>query len=475
MGRIAKKTAAGRHGRSKTTTGAQRSGQAKPRKPTHKRKAASTPLLARIVSDRRQKELSRDEIELLKRTVARGTSDDEFKLFLWVCAKHKLDPLTRQLHCVMRWSNKHHKDDKGQWVGGNQMTIQTGIDGYRALAGRDHSDFGGCDEPEFEFDGEQKKIPTMARIRLWKKDLEHPIVGVAYWDEYAPKDLSADNAFFWKKMPKHMLAKCAEALALRKGYPELANIFTNEEMHQAGDDFTPEGRQFEPRGSRDAQEAVVQKRLADYNERNKASAATTVKAEEQEATANPHLDDFKKREQEQLERIEREKQDKAQAEEKAKADAAAKAKADDAAAKKQQAEMEQARAKGSKIPASHIPPIGIGVLKKFELMTGKKSPYGRIWLEGNTDPLIIFDNKELPISKDKTARAFTILGDDISVGFHCCFDFKEKVLAKKNPEDQNEPVRRAYEVIEIKQIGPLEWEGGLQVIRREAPTQGKLL
>ncbi|MGC2658833.1 MAG: recombinase RecT [Bryobacteraceae bacterium] len=444
-----------------------------------KRKPASQPLLARVVDERgRQKELSRDEIDLLKRTVAKGTTDDEFKLFLWVCRKHKLDPLTRQVHCVRRFLQRHHQEQDGQgkpqWVGGYQMSIQMGIDGYRALAGRDHHDFGGCDEPEFEYEGTEKRTPVKATIRLWKKGLEHPVVGVAYWDEYAPK-MESDSAFFWRKMPRHMLAKCAEALAIRKGYPELSDIYTDEEMHQAGDDFTPEGRQFEPRGSRDAQEAVVQKRLADYNERNKASAATTVKAEEQEAAANPHLDDFKKREQEQLERIEREKQEKAQADEKAKADAAAKAKADDAAAKKQQAEMEQARAKGSKIPASHIPPIGIGVLKKFELMTGKKSPYGRIWLEGNTDPLIIFDNKELPISKDVTARAFTILGDIISVGFHCCFDFKEKVLAKKNPDDQNEPVRRAYEVIEIKQIGPLEWEGGLQVIRREAPTQGKLL
>lgn len=193
---------------------------------------------------RKPRRLTKGETELLKRTVAKGVTDDEFALFLWVCKKHKIDPLTRQIHCVRRFVQKHHTDEKGIWVSGFQMVIQIGIDGYRALAGRDHPDFGGCDEPEFEYDDGQKRIPILARIRLWKKGLEHPIVGVAYWDEYAPRDLTKAEAFMWNKMPRHMLAKCAEALALRKGYPELADIYTNEEMSQAADDYTPEGRQI---------------------------------------------------------------------------------------------------------------------------------------------------------------------------------------------------------------------------------------
>lgn len=220
-----------------------------------------------IVKARR---ITKNETELLKRTVAKGVSDDEFALFLWVCKKHKLDPMARQVHAVRRFVTRHHQDEKGVWVAGHQMVIQIGIDGYRALAGRDHPDFGGCDEPEFEFGETSKRIPALARIRLWKKGLEHPIVGVAYWDEYAPKDLTKPEAFMWNKMPKHMLAKCAEALALRKGYPELADIYTNEEMSQAMDDYTPEGRQIAPSvpstGTHEAAQAVAAEKIKKLKE-----------------------------------------------------------------------------------------------------------------------------------------------------------------------------------------------------------------
>jgi phage recombination protein Bet len=188
---------------------------------------------------RREPSLRPEQVALLKRTVAKGTSDDEFALFLLVARKHKLDPFTRQLHCVMRF-------DKA--LGRDKMVIQIGIDGYRAMAARSHRDYGSISEPEFEYkEGGRKeniygKNLLLARVKCWKKGLAEPTVAVAFWDEYAP-DTNSKQSFFWKQMPHGQLGKCAEALGLRKAWPDLSDIYTNEEMAQADIDLSPEGRE----------------------------------------------------------------------------------------------------------------------------------------------------------------------------------------------------------------------------------------
>lgn len=168
----------------------------------------------------KQIEFSQSQVDLIKRQIAPKATDDELKLFLYQAARTGLDPLTRQIYCIHRYDKNH----------GSKMSIQTSIDGFRVVAERS-GDYGGQDEPEFLEDN--GKI-TSCKIRVYKfrgNQRYQASVGVAYWDEYVP---AAGQDYMWKKMPHTMLAKVAEALALRKAFPQdLSGLYTTEEMQQA--------------------------------------------------------------------------------------------------------------------------------------------------------------------------------------------------------------------------------------------------
>ena len=70
------------------------------------------------------------QIDILKNSLYKGVSNEEFEIFLMACVKTQLDPFMRQIYAVKR---KAKKPD-GSW--GEAMTIQTGIDGYRLIAER---------------------------------------------------------------------------------------------------------------------------------------------------------------------------------------------------------------------------------------------------------------------------------------------------------------------------------------------------
>src|SRR5882724_6238903 len=92
--------------------------RSRPRRQTKTSRSNSTAIVPAaprpiIVQKNRERQLTGDEIELLKRTVCKGADNDEFALFLWTCKKHKLDPITRQIYAVFRNVSKHHQDEKG--------------------------------------------------------------------------------------------------------------------------------------------------------------------------------------------------------------------------------------------------------------------------------------------------------------------------------------------------------------------------
>jgi phage recombination protein Bet len=154
-----------------------------------------------------------EKIKLLKQTVCKGATDNELQLFLHVCVKTGLDPFIRQIYSVPR---------------GGQRTIQTGIDGYRVIAERTGRYAPGR-EPTYHYDDKGNLISATAYVKKQTQDgTWHEVCATAFWGEYK------GESPFWKKMPNNQLAKCAEALALRKAFPsELSGIYTKEEMDQA--------------------------------------------------------------------------------------------------------------------------------------------------------------------------------------------------------------------------------------------------
>jgi phage recombination protein Bet len=152
------------------------------------------------------------------------------QLFLAQCQRTGLDPFSRQIHMLERRSRT--KD--GKWE--TRWTIQTGIDGYRLIAERTGR-WEGTSEPQWcGEDGKWRDVwtsqdpPHAARVLVYKRGFRMPVVGLAMFAEYD------QGQALWKTKPAHMIAKVAEAQALRKAFPQdMSGIYIAEEV-DAGHD-----------------------------------------------------------------------------------------------------------------------------------------------------------------------------------------------------------------------------------------------
>jgi phage recombination protein Bet len=188
------------------------------------------------------------ELSLIRRTVAADTNADEFELFIHTARHLRLDPLRKQVYAFVFSKDKPEK---------RRMSIITAIDGFRAIADRT-----GCyrpddDEPVYEIDPMMKSevnpiglVKAVVRVFKFSHGEWHKVTASAYWDEYAPikeewasgddgrrrptGKMTLDTSGNWGKMPRLMLAKVAEALALRKAWPDdFAGVYAAEEMDRA--------------------------------------------------------------------------------------------------------------------------------------------------------------------------------------------------------------------------------------------------
>lgn len=175
-----------------------------------------------------------DQIALIKSQIAVGATNDELALFMYQAKRTGLDPLNRQIYFIKRnvWDAS-----KGGYV--SKPTIQTSIDGFRVVAERS-KEYQGQTEPQWcGVDGEWVDVwlkdfpPSASKIGVFRQGFKEAVYGVALYKSYAQMGKDGKPQAMWAKMPEVMLAKVAEALALRKAFPQdLSGLYTMEEMEQ---------------------------------------------------------------------------------------------------------------------------------------------------------------------------------------------------------------------------------------------------
>lgn len=145
----------------------------------------------------------------------------EIDYFFAACNRMGLDPLQKQIYAIMR---------KDKRTGREVLTLQVSIDGFRSIAART-KEYAGSDDVVFSggdpMTPEWKATATVYRI---VQGVRCPFTASARWKEYVQQFGQ------WATKPHVMLAKCAEALALRKAFPaELGGVYTPDEMPLHGD------------------------------------------------------------------------------------------------------------------------------------------------------------------------------------------------------------------------------------------------
>jgi phage recombination protein Bet len=165
-----------------------------------------------------QPAVTTDQLDLIKRTIAAGATADELKLYLFDCARQGVHPLDKLVHFTKR---------------AGKYTPITSIDFMRIRAA-ETGEYAGSDDAVFvAMAGTTLRTtpPESATVTVYRlvQGQRCAFTATARWIEYKP-----EQDFMWLKMPHTMLSKCAEALALRKGFPrQLAGLYAKEEMDQA--------------------------------------------------------------------------------------------------------------------------------------------------------------------------------------------------------------------------------------------------
>lgn len=183
--------------------------------------------------------LSKEEIDLLKRTMLAKFLPDEQESFIRTCQRTRLDPFTKQIYPTIRYNKVRQADGSTKKV--PTLVSVTGIMGLTAVATRS-GHYDGCEIYWTGKDGKwrtewlEEDPPAAAKCTVFHKQRTHPEVCVARWGSFVAQTYDYESKSwyvgdFWQRMPDFMLAKCAKAGALRGAFPDhLSNVYIKEEL-----------------------------------------------------------------------------------------------------------------------------------------------------------------------------------------------------------------------------------------------------
>jgi phage recombination protein Bet len=158
-------------------------------------------------------DFTREQVDTIKQTVARGASDAQLALFLQTCRSRGLDPFVKQVYFT-------------------PQGIIVSIDGLRAIAERTGAYAPGA--TRYEYDKKKSLVAAFVSVKKYVNGTWFDVEESAFYEEYR------GGSPIWKKMPRVMLAKCAEARALRRAFSsDLSGLYAAEEMDQAQRDERP--------------------------------------------------------------------------------------------------------------------------------------------------------------------------------------------------------------------------------------------
>lgn len=175
-----------------------------------------------------------ENLELIKKTVAPGLTDPEFAMFCHVARVRRLDPLQKQIYAMKRrtWNTETNEYEE-------RMVLQVGIDGFRSIANRTELYMPSNQLPLVEGEG-TPNLRVTVWVQKWHEQSNQwkEFGATAYYREFVQTKKNRGTGkpepnAMWEKMPLGQTEKCAEAKALRRGWPEeLGQFYIPEEILQ---------------------------------------------------------------------------------------------------------------------------------------------------------------------------------------------------------------------------------------------------